>query len=382
VTSATYNANNQLTKWGNTNLSYDLNGNMLGDGNNTYNWNARDQMSAVTKTHATLPSFTYDAFGRRQKKTLGATVTSYLYDGANTVQELTGASVSANILTGLGVDEIFQRTEGSTTRAFLSDALGSTLALADSSGVVQTSYTYATYGETTASGAASNNTSDFTGRENDADGLYYYRARYYNPVFSRFTSEDPIGFGGGDPGLYAYAASAPTDFTDPTGLFLPWLGACAAGAAFAVGTDFVKFLIAGGRKENAPSHASLLSSVASGCIGGLFGLGAARILSFVRFGQLAGKLGVTRGELREIAATWDKSSFKSAIDSAVYHYAQHGEGQGLLQYTRDAADFLARNGLKAFTKTLKNGEEGIKINTPDYFGIFTRIGKIVSYGRR
>jgi RHS repeat-associated protein len=89
------------------------------------------------------------------------------------------------------VDEIFQRAEGSTTREFLSDALGSTVALADSPGVVQTSYTYAPYGDTTASGATSNNTSDFTGRENDADGLYYYRARYYHPVFSRFVSEDP-----------------------------------------------------------------------------------------------------------------------------------------------------------------------------------------------
>src|SRR5439155_20382811 len=149
ITTAIYKANKQLTKWSNTSLSYDLNGNMLGDGNNTYNWNARDQLSSVTQSHATLPAFTYDAFGRRQKKTLGSAVTSYLYDGANTVQELAGASPSANILTGLGVDEVFQRTERSTTRAFLSDALGSALALADSSAAVQTSYTYAPYGDTT-----------------------------------------------------------------------------------------------------------------------------------------------------------------------------------------------------------------------------------------
>ena len=144
---------------------------MSGDGTNTYSWNARDQLSAVTKTGVTLPSFTYDAFGRRQKKTLGATVTSYLYDGANTVQELTAASPSANMLTGLGMDELFQRVDGATTRTALSDALGGTLALADSSGVVQTSYTYAPYGETTFTGTASNNTSQYTGRENDSDAL-------------------------------------------------------------------------------------------------------------------------------------------------------------------------------------------------------------------
>jgi RHS repeat-associated protein len=224
-----YNANNQLTKWGNKNLSYDLNGNLLGDVNNTYSWNARDQLSAVTKTGQTLPSFTYDAFGRRQKKTLGATVTSYLYDGANTVQELTGATPSANMLTGLGVDEVFQRTETAATRTFLSDALGGTLALADSAGVVQTSYTYSPYGETTFTGTASNNTSQYTGRENDSDGLYYYRSRYYHPVFSRFVSEDSIGFAGGSPNLYGYVNNSPTNFTDPSGhcpvclvIFVAW----------------------------------------------------------------------------------------------------------------------------------------------------------------
>jgi RHS repeat-associated protein len=190
---------------------------MSGDGVNTYNWNARDQLSSVIKTGQTLPSFIYDAFGRRQKKTLGATVTSYLYDGTNAVQELTNGTPSANMLTGLGVDEVFQRSESAATRTFLSDALGSTLALADTSGVVQTSYTYAPYGETTVTGTTSTNTTQYTGRENDNDGLYFYRARYYHPVFSRFVSEDPIGFGGGDANLYRYVNSNPTNMTDPTG---------------------------------------------------------------------------------------------------------------------------------------------------------------------
>ena len=33
----------------------------------------------------------------------------------------------------------------------------------------------------------------YTGRENDATGLYYYRARYYSPTLRRFISEDPLG---------------------------------------------------------------------------------------------------------------------------------------------------------------------------------------------
>ncbi|TMG65960.1 MAG: RHS repeat protein [Chloroflexi bacterium] len=288
VSSALYNANNQLTKWGNTTLSYDLNGNMLGDGTNTYNWNARDQLSSVTKRNATLPAFTYDAFGRRQKKTLGSTVTSYLYDGASTVQELTGASISANLLTGLSVDELFQRTEGSTARTFLSDALNSTLALADSAGTVQTSYTYAPHGDTTASGAVSNNTSDFTGRENDADGLYYYRARYYHPIFSRFVSEDPIGFGAGDPNLYEYVGSNPVSYSDPSGRIAPLIvGALICGIGALAGG--IGYGVMAGRKR---SVGGFLLTAAAGCAGALVGFFVLGGGSLPSLGLLASRFAV------------------------------------------------------------------------------------------
>ncbi len=59
--------------------------------------------------------------------------------------------------------------------------------------------------------------SSVAGRENDAAGLYSYRARYYNPSFQRFISEDPIGFSGGF-NLYAYVGNNPINFMDPLGL--------------------------------------------------------------------------------------------------------------------------------------------------------------------
>jgi len=46
------------------------------------------------------------------------------------------------------------------------------------------------------------------------------RARYYHPSLQRFSSEDPIGFLGGDANLYAYARNAPLGYTDPRGLRL------------------------------------------------------------------------------------------------------------------------------------------------------------------
>ena len=74
----------------------------------------------------------------------------------------------------------------------MTDALGSTLALTDTAGTVQTEYTYEPFGKATTTGTANSNSFQYTGRENDNTGLYYYRARFYSPLFQRFISEDPI----------------------------------------------------------------------------------------------------------------------------------------------------------------------------------------------
>jgi RHS repeat-associated protein len=62
-------------------------------------------------------------------------------------------------------------------------------------------------------------TSLFTGKERDAEsGNDYFGARYYNPNTGRFLSEDPIGFDGSGPNLYAYADDDPIYWVDPFGL--------------------------------------------------------------------------------------------------------------------------------------------------------------------
>jgi RHS repeat-associated protein len=202
VSSATYNANNQLTSWNGAAMTYDLNGKTLNDGTNTYTWDARNRLVSANSGGA---GFSYDALGRRASKTLLSTTTSYLYDGANGVQEQSGGAVTANMLTG-GVDEYFERT----------DATGSTLALTDSTGANVEQYSYGPYGMLSASGSNANPYT-YTGRESDGLGIDYYRARYYNPATGRFLSEDTSGFAGGV-NLYAYADDNPTSFIDPFGL--------------------------------------------------------------------------------------------------------------------------------------------------------------------
>src|SRR5712691_10165243 len=120
---------------------------------------------------------TYDASGNRISKTVNGSTTSFLYDGANVVQELAGGTPVANIVSG-GLDEVFTRSDAASAWSPLLDGLGSTPALTDSDGLVQTRYTYDPFGKTTTSGAANTNASQYTGRENDGTGLYYYRGRY------------------------------------------------------------------------------------------------------------------------------------------------------------------------------------------------------------
>jgi RHS repeat-associated protein len=216
VASATYDdANRQLT-WGGQSFTYDDNDNLIGDGVNTFTWDARDRLTSISGGVAA--TFAYDPFGRRTRKAISGQTTDYLYDWDNPVQELSGGVVLANLLTGLGIDEYFTRTDGSGRRSLLGDALGSILALTDDAGVVQTSYTYEPFGATTVSGQSNANPLQYTARENDGTGLYYYRARYYSPARGRFMGEDPVGFAGGDANLYAYVRNNPLQFVDPFGL--------------------------------------------------------------------------------------------------------------------------------------------------------------------
>lgn len=215
VSSATYNAANQQTSFNGQTLTYDANGNLTSDGANTYTWNARNQLTSLSGNNTTS-SFTYDALGRRVSKTVDGATTEYLYDRENVIQELSSSTPTANMLAA-GVDEVFLRTDANGARSLLADGIGSTLTLTDSSGVSHTNYTYDPFGRTAVSGGGSNNPSQFTNRENDGAGLYYFRARYYSPVLQRFISEDPENFAGGDANLYSYVGNSPVNFVDPSG---------------------------------------------------------------------------------------------------------------------------------------------------------------------
>jgi RHS repeat-associated protein len=206
-----------MTDFSGESTVFDNNGNLTQRGSTTYTWDVRDRLVGISGGQSA--SFVYDAFNRRVEKTVSGVTTKYHYDGLDIVEELDSLdNVKAFYVRGLNIDEPLARiaSDGSI-RYYHTDALGSVIALTDENAVVKTQYIYSPFGETAVIGEASENPFQYTGRENDGNGHYHYRARYYSPEMGRFISEDPIRFEGGM-NWYAYVGNRPVNAVDPLGL--------------------------------------------------------------------------------------------------------------------------------------------------------------------
>ena len=102
------------------------------------------------------------------------------------------------------------------------DGLGSTVAITDENAQIVNSYAYSPYGLVGGQETIPN-PFKYVGRfgvMDEGNGLYYMRARYYDPEVGRFINKDPIGYAGGDTNLYAYCLNNPINLVDPWGLIL------------------------------------------------------------------------------------------------------------------------------------------------------------------
>jgi RHS repeat-associated protein len=126
-----------------------------------------------------------------------------------------------------GLGRIAQVAADDTTHYYLSDGLGSTIALTDADGDGVNTYDYDVFGAVRSSTGSQPNEFRFTGEQwDDSAGLEYLRARYYDPAVGRFLGRDPFG------GLmilpqslnrYAYVLNNPALYRDPYG-YWPSLG--------------------------------------------------------------------------------------------------------------------------------------------------------------
>ena len=154
-------------------------------------------------------------------RTVGMTTTTFTWDiNASLSVVLDDGPSGEGYLYGAGLSAMKQSGDGSFARKdYLADGLGSTMAVVDGSGVVQTSYQYDVYGEVTGGSGSLSNEFDFAGQQTDPTGLQYLRARYYDPATGVFLSREPLerlpGWMGNP---FGYGAANPARYLDPTGL--------------------------------------------------------------------------------------------------------------------------------------------------------------------
>lgn len=200
-----------------------------------YTWDYDNRMvSAISEGGDYQAQFKYDALGRRISKANSSQQTIYVSSLQQEIAEyVAGANANAptyEYVFGSYIDEVLMRVTSSSASLhyYHHDAQYCVRSLNDSTGALVERYAYDPYGRPiylTASGALSttqsssvNNTILYTGRRLDTEtGLYYFRARYQDPVLGRFLSRDPIGFEGSKWNLYEYVDSVPTIRLDPSG---------------------------------------------------------------------------------------------------------------------------------------------------------------------
>jgi RHS repeat-associated protein len=220
VSSYVYNSSNELTSTSSGSYTYDNDGNALTDANGrSYTWDINSRLSQVTVPGTGAVTFKYDSFGRRIERNSSSGTTVYLYDGNNIIEELdANGNPIGRYSQGPGIDRPLGMTRAGVTSFYQQDTLGSITSLTSAAGAITDTYTYDAFGNLTASSGNTPNPFRYTGREFDAEtGLYYYRARYYDPTVGRFLNEDRLQFVAGV-NFYAYVGGSPTNLTDPSGL--------------------------------------------------------------------------------------------------------------------------------------------------------------------
>ncbi len=263
----THNEANQLLASRKFEFLYDANGNQSAkietssDDQDTwtYEYDFENRLIKATRTREDeikTVSFKYDPFGRRIEKRVEEVETqylpsglktatySYVYDNEDIILEVRsggddedgeeqGRSESgqrhwrkriskpsvSRFVHGPGIDEPLAIEQKERVYFYHADGLGSITSLTDARGQVVQTYEYDSFGNMRYEGNHVKQPYGFTAREWDSEtGLYFYRARYYDPQMGRFISKDPIGFAGGDVVLYGYVQNDPVNFIDPWGL--------------------------------------------------------------------------------------------------------------------------------------------------------------------
>jgi RHS repeat-associated protein len=223
VTTSTFNAFNQLLTVTNaatgeaTSFAWDGNGNLLSEtsaaGLKSYLWDFDNRLrKTVSPTQSAV--FSYSAGRIRASKEFGGVRTDYVVDCVSVVAEYEAGIKKSAYNMGGRIDEIVSQSNDQGKFWYLSDELGSVVALTDRTGGVIETQRYAVWGERLPSDVTASMRNPYFWQGREADGeLVYFRFRYF--AWHVFLSPDPVR------ALNAYDAfeGNPVSHTDPYGLF-------------------------------------------------------------------------------------------------------------------------------------------------------------------
>ena len=206
--------------------TYDANGNTLTTGGKSFAYDSENHLVSMNGGAVTM---IYDAFGNRVSKTVGNVTTKYLVeDDVNPTglpqvfEESVNGVVTRQYTYGLQRISENQVIQGAWTPSFYGyDGFGSVRQLTDLNAIVTDKYNYDAFGNLLSSPGPTPNNYLYRGEQFDSDlGLYYLRARYYNPATGRFMSRDLLGgktFAPKSLHKYLYASGDPVNRIDPRG---------------------------------------------------------------------------------------------------------------------------------------------------------------------
>ena len=227
----TYDAQDRLTQYGNLQLTYTANGELLTKNNPvlgqaaSFSYDVLGNLKSVTLPGGMTVEYVIDGQNRRiGKKVNGTLVQGFLYQNQlNPVAELDGTgTVVSRFVYGTKANVPDYMIKAGATYRIVSDHLGSPrLVINTTDGSVAQRMDFDEFGNITADTNPGFQPFGFTGGLYDRDtGLTRLGLRDYDPQVGRWNLKDPVGFLGGDPNLYGYTYADPINFFDPWGLRL------------------------------------------------------------------------------------------------------------------------------------------------------------------
>ena len=222
-----YDAANRLIKYNGEAVKYDADGNMIyGPVNGVMSELTYDCRNRLTSAGGV--SYVYDAENNRISMTNGDSTTYFTYDTVAQVSRVLTAETGDKTVYYVYGTGLVSQEDDENLLYYHFNNLGSTQALTTLDGEVADTFEYGPYGELTSAnkyGVLFLYNGEY-GVATDANGLYYMRARYYNPEIKRFINQDVvIGEVTNTPSMnrYAYVQGNPISYVDPFGLS-PGLG--------------------------------------------------------------------------------------------------------------------------------------------------------------